>query len=104
MAKLLRGDYSNYRLDENKSSDRTFVPGTLSNSNFFVFWSSFRLKRLFQEPLTQLSITKSWKYNTNRLVICATQLTGGLWLKMLKYFEVMLNIFEFSHVKKIVES
>ena len=35
---------------------------------------------------------------------CATQLAGGLLLKMLKYFEVMLNIFEFSHVKEIVES
>ena len=33
----------------------------------------------------------------------ATQLAGGLLLKMLKYFEVMLNIFEFSRVKEIVE-
>ena len=33
----------------------------------------------------------------------ATQLEGGL-LKVLKYFEVMLNAFEFSHVKEIVES
>ena len=32
------------------------------------------------------------------LVICATQLAGGLLLKKLKYFEVMLNIFEFSRV------
>ena len=31
-------------------------------------------------------------------------LAGGLLLKMLKYFEVMLNIFEFSHVKEITES
>ena len=38
------------------------------------------------------------------VVICATQLAGGLLLKMLKYFEVMLNIFEFSRVKEIVES
>ena len=37
-------------------------------------------------------------------VICATQLAGGSLLKMLKYFEVILNIFEFSHVKEIVES
>ena len=29
---------------------------------------------------------------------------GGLLLKMLKYFEVMLSIFEFSHVKEVVES
>ena len=33
-----------------------------------------------------------------------TQLAGGLLLKMLKYFEVMLNIFGFSHVKDIAES
>ena len=33
-----------------------------------------------------------------------TQLAGGLLLKMLKYFVVMLNIFEFSQVKEIVES
>ena len=32
-----------------------------------------------------------------------TQLAGGLFLKMLKYFEVMLTIFEFSQVKEIVE-
>ena len=30
------------------------------------------------------------------LAICATQLAGGLLLKMLKYFEVMIK-FEFSH-------
>ena len=29
------------------------------------------------------------------LVICVTPLAGGLLLKKLKYFEVMLNIFEF---------
>ena len=33
-----------------------------------------------------------------------TQLAGGLLLKMLKYFEVMLKFFEFYHVKKIIES
>ena len=38
------------------------------------------------------------------LVICATPLAGGLLLKMLIYFEVLLNIFEFSHVKEIAES
>ena len=37
-------------------------------------------------------------------VIFATQLAGGLLLKMLKYLEVMLKIFEFSHAKEIVES
>ena len=29
------------------------------------------------------------------IVIFATQLAGGLFLKMLKYFEVMLNVFDF---------
>ena len=43
-----------------------------------------------------------WNYNTNRNNM--TQLAGGLFLKMLKYFEVMLTIFEFSQVKEIVES
>ena len=38
------------------------------------------------------------------LAIFATQLTGGLSLKKLKYFEVMLNIFEFSRVWENVES
>ena len=33
-----------------------------------------------------------------------TQLAGGLLLKMQKYFKGMLKIFEFSHVKEIVES
>ena len=32
-----------------------------------------------------------------------TQLAGDLF-KIIKYFEVMLNIFEFSHVKEIAES
>ena len=31
-------------------------------------------------------------------VTCATQFAGGLLLKKLKHFEVMLNIFEFSRV------
>ena len=34
----------------------------------------------------------------------ATQLADGLLLKILKYFEVVLNFFEISHVKEIVES
>ena len=48
-------------------------------------------------------------YNTNRnnvrksLVICATQLAGGLLLKKLKYFEFILNIFVFSRVWENVE-
>ena len=35
---------------------------------------------------------KAWNYKS----------TNGLLLKMLKYFEAMLNIFEFFHVKEIV--
>ena len=37
-------------------------------------------------------------------MICATQFTGGLLLKKLKYFEVMPNIFEFSRVLENIES
>ena len=36
--------------------------------------------------------------------MCATQRAGGLLLKMLKYFRVMLSIFELSDVKEIVET
>ena len=36
--------------------------------------------------------------------MCMTQLAGGLLLKMLKYFEVILSIFELSDVKEIVET
>ena len=41
-----------------------------------------------------------WKF----LAISVTQLAGGLLLKMLKCFKVILNVFEFSHVKAIAES
>ena len=33
-----------------------------------------------------------------------TQIIEDLLLKMVKYFEVMLNIFEFSYMKEIIES
>ena len=36
--------------------------------------------------------------------MCVTQLAGDLLLKMLKYFEVIFKIFEFSYTKQIVES
>ena len=36
--------------------------------------------------------------------MCATQLAGGSLLKKLKYFKVMLNIFEFSRVWESVET
>ena len=38
------------------------------------------------------------------LALCVAQLIGGVLLKKLKYFEVMLNIFEFSRVLEIVKS
>ena len=44
------------------------------------------------------------QYVRKSLVICTTQLIGDLLLKMLKYFEVMLIIFEFSLEKENVES
>ena len=54
--------------------------------------------------------TKMWNMfkvnnkDTKSLVTWATQLPAvGLLMKMLKYFKVMLNTFEFSHVKEIVE-
>ena len=54
---------------------------------------------------------RAWNYNTNKnkhvritLVICATQLADGSLLKKLKYFEVMINVFEFSRVLENVES
>ena len=57
-------------------------------SYFFQLWTIIR---------TGITCNKS-------LIICATQLEGGLLLKMFKYFEVILNVFEFPHVSKIVES
>ena len=36
--------------------------------------------------------------------MCKTQLAGGLLLKKLKHFKVMLNIFEFSRVLENVET
>ena len=36
--------------------------------------------------------------------MCANQLAGGLLLKKLKYFEVMLSIFEFTRALENVES
>ena len=38
-----------------------------------------------------------------KLYICATQLSVGSLLKILKYFKVMLNIFEFSYVQDSAE-
>ena len=44
------------------------------------------------------------KHVRKSLVIWATQPAGGLLLKRLNYFKVVLNIFEFSRVSENVES
>ena len=73
----------------------------LSKRNVTFFWEwlySFtdRSMELYYEQEKHVRII---------LVICATQLASGLLLlNILKYFEVMLKILEFSHVKEIVES
>ena len=56
-----------------------------------------------------IDLSMNYKYEQEKhvkkfLVVCVTQLAGGLLLEMLKYFEVMLNISEFSHLKDIVKS
>ena len=35
------------------------------------------------------------------LAVCATRLAGGMLSKMIKYLEVMLNIFDSFYVKKL---
>ena len=55
--------------------------------------------RLCHETVIRTGITCK-----KSLVICTSQLAGALLLKMLKYFEFMLNIFEFAHMKEIGES
>ena len=44
------------------------------------------------------------KHVRKSLAILATQRAGGLLLKKLKYFQVMLNIFELSRVRENIES
>ena len=53
-----------------------------------------------------IKFVKSWSYHTNRNnmqenVLCATQVAGGILLKVLKYLEEMLNVFEFSRMWKL---
>ena len=48
------------------------------------------------------AVIQGGKYARNSFVICKTQPAGGVLLKMIKYFEIMLNIFEFSPVWKTV--
>ena len=65
-----------------------------SFSEIILFWLCYIMELLYEQ---EEHVRKS-------LVICATQLAGGLLLKKLKYFEVMWNIFEFSRVWKYVET
>ena len=58
--------------------------------------------KLIYKPLIYINECKRGLRKS--LDICTTQLAGGLLLKILKDFEVMLNIFKFSHAKEILES
>ena len=77
--------------------------------NVSIYFSRDSLCFIYFDVIIPQRLKKKFKHGTGitckkSLVICATQLAGGLLLKILKYFKVMLNIFEFSHVKEIVES
>ena len=54
-------------------------------------------------PLQNLWI-RPYKKIPCYLVICPTQFAGALLMKNLKYFKVVSNIYEFSHVNEFVES
>ena len=60
-----------------------------------IYWKKCSvLQGLLQHGTTiQTGITSK-----KSLVICATHLAGGAFLKMQKYFEAMLNMFEIIHV------
>ena len=86
-----------------------------TTASFFVDWKTSRVKPnlfyclLFVVPRFFFTFLHGTIIRIG--IICKkircympTQLAGGLLFKMLKYFEVMLNIFEFSHVKEIAES
>ena len=44
------------------------------------------------------------EYHEKKSLVCAIRIAGGVLLRTVKDFEVMLNIFEFSRVLQIVES
>ena len=67
---------------------------------FFLYFPT----KIFEFSFNTRCKLECLRGHLDRVFICATQLASSLFLKMLKYFEVMLNIFEFSHVKEIVES
>ena len=48
--------------------------------------------------------TRPTEFSTLDKSLLYAWLVEGLLLKMLKYFDIMLNMFEFSYVKEIVES
>ena len=64
-------------------------------------WPNICAKRFYQSM--ELWYEQE-KHIRKPLVICTTQHAGGLLLKKLKYFEVMLNIFEFLRVWENIES
>ena len=77
---------------------------------FYDIFQRFLITKTSVGALTKLSM-----YNHRIIIqagttckkiycVCVAQLPGGILLKMLKYFDAMLNSFEFSLVKAVVES
>ena len=72
-----------------------------------IGWNIVRKFRFYLSRKRIQTLKLYYKHEENLgnfLVLCKTQLTGGILLKMLKYLEVMLYIFEYPHVQEIVES
>ena len=93
-------------------SDLKFVSNSLtsfktySNANSFsnlFIWSVYLSIQKPGFPHGTIIQTTRMTCKKN-LVIRTTQLVGDLLLKILKYFKVVLNNFEFSQVKEIIES
>ena len=86
-----------------------YFSNIVSNLNIQRPRNSTRHHNPVLDATTKTSSVWSWNCNTSRnnmkksLVICMTQLAGGLLLKMLNYFEVMLNVFQFSRVWENIE-
>ena len=69
-----------------------------------IFWNQFKAIKENDKSVSWALCKLKIQPWIQSLAICPTQLADGLLLKMLKYFEVMLNIFEFSYEKEIIES
>ena len=67
-------------------------------SDFYKLTAVSLKQKFLKVPLKHRTIIRTGITCKKPLVICVTQLAGGLLLKKLKCFEVMLNIFEFSRV------